>query len=46
MLRDVANNCVQAAPDYALLFIDAPVSGAPDAPRWAHIERYEHLAHS
>jgi hypothetical protein len=29
-----ANNCVQATPDYALLFIVAPVSGAPDAERW------------
>ena len=27
------NNCVQATPDYALLFILAQVSGAPDAER-------------
>jgi len=27
------NNCVQAMPDYALLFIVAQVSGAPDAIR-------------
>jgi hypothetical protein len=27
------NNCVQATPDCALLFIDAQVSGAPDAER-------------
>src|SRR5258707_4959380 len=30
-----ANNCVQATPDYAMLFIVAQVSGAPDAARWA-----------
>ncbi len=28
-----ANNCVQATPDYGLLFIVAQVSGAPDAGR-------------
>jgi hypothetical protein len=28
------NNCVQATPDFALLFIVAQVSGAPDAKRW------------
>jgi hypothetical protein len=27
------NNCVQATPDCALLFIAAQVSGAPDAVR-------------
>jgi len=27
------NNCVQATPDCALLFIVAQVSGAPDAER-------------
>jgi hypothetical protein len=27
------NNCVQATPVYALLFIVAQVSGAPDAER-------------
>jgi hypothetical protein len=27
------NNCVQATPSYALLFILAQVSGAPDAER-------------
>jgi len=27
------NNCVQATPDYAWLFILAQVSGAPDAER-------------
>jgi len=27
------NNCVQATPAYALLFILAQVSGAPDADR-------------
>jgi hypothetical protein len=30
-----SNNCVQATPDCALLFIVAQVSGAPDAERWA-----------
>jgi hypothetical protein len=30
-----ANNCVQATPDSALLFIVAQVSGAPDAKRSA-----------
>jgi len=29
----LANDCVQATPDYALLFIHAQVSGAPDAER-------------
>ncbi len=29
------NHWVQATPDYALLFIVAQVSGAPDAVRWA-----------
>ena len=29
------NNCVQATPDGALLFVLAQVSGAPDAERWA-----------
>jgi hypothetical protein len=29
----ISNNCVQATPDYALLFIVAQVSGAPDAER-------------
>jgi hypothetical protein len=28
-------NCVQATPDYALLFIVARVTGAPDAERYA-----------
>jgi len=27
------NNCVQATPDYALLFVVAQMSGAPDAER-------------
>ena len=27
------NHCVQATPDFALLFIVAQVSGAPDAER-------------
>jgi hypothetical protein len=27
------NNCVQVTPDYALLFVVAQVSGAPDAER-------------
>jgi hypothetical protein len=31
-----ANNCVQATPNYATLFILAQVSGAPDAERWAY----------
>jgi hypothetical protein len=31
----LSNNCVQATPDYALLFTVAQVSGAPDADRWA-----------
>jgi hypothetical protein len=30
---NLPNNCVQATPDYALLFTDAQVSGAPDAQR-------------
>jgi hypothetical protein len=30
-----SNNCVQATPGYALLFIVAQVSGAPDAERCA-----------
>jgi hypothetical protein len=30
-----SNNCVQATPDCALLFIVAQVSGAPEAERWA-----------
>ena len=34
-MRSPANNCVQATPDYVLLFIVAQVSGAPDAERWA-----------
>lgn len=29
----VANNCVQATPDCALLFMVTQVSGAPDAER-------------
>jgi hypothetical protein len=29
-----ANNCVQATPDCAFLFIIGQVSGAPDAERW------------
>ena len=29
-----SNNCVQATPNRALLFIVAQVSGAPDAERW------------
>jgi hypothetical protein len=32
-----SNNCVQATPDYALLFIVAQVSGAPDANRSAEL---------
>jgi hypothetical protein len=28
-----ANHCIQATPDFALLFIAAQVSGAPDAER-------------
>jgi hypothetical protein len=28
-----ANHCIQATPDFALLFIVAQVSGAPDAER-------------
>jgi uncharacterized membrane protein YoaK (UPF0700 family) len=31
---EASNNCVQATPDCALLFIVAQVSGAPDAKRW------------
>jgi len=27
------NHCIQATPDYALLFVAAQVSGAPDAER-------------
>ena len=33
MFSNRHNNCVQATPDYALLFIVAQVSGAPDAER-------------
>jgi hypothetical protein len=32
-MRGTANNCVQATPDYASLFIVAQVPGAPDAER-------------
>jgi hypothetical protein len=32
-MRNQANNCVQATPDCASLFILAQVSGAPDAER-------------
>ncbi len=32
-MKPMANNCVQATPDCALLFIVAQVSGAPDAER-------------
>jgi hypothetical protein len=34
-MREPPNNCVQATPDYASLFIVAQVSGAPDAGRSA-----------
>ncbi len=34
MIHTSSNPCVQAAPDYALLFIQAQVSGAPDANCW------------
>jgi len=34
-MKRSANNCVQATPDCALLFIVAQVSGAPDADRSA-----------
>ena len=30
-----ANHCVQATPDYALLFVQAQVFGVPDADRSA-----------
>jgi len=30
-----ANHCIQATPDFALLFVVAQVSGAPDAARYA-----------
>jgi hypothetical protein len=33
MIHQLPNHCVQATPDYALLFIVARVSGAPDATR-------------
>jgi hypothetical protein len=33
MRLPVPNNCVQATPDCAFLFIPAQVSGAPDAER-------------
>jgi hypothetical protein len=33
-MEEPPNNCVQATPDYALLFIVAQVSGAPDAERY------------
>ena len=39
------NNCVQATPDYALLFVIAQVSGAPDAERWARHETKCTLGH-
>jgi hypothetical protein len=32
-MTDELSNCVQATPDYPLLFIVAQVSGAPDAKR-------------
>jgi len=35
MMNELSNNCVQATPDFALLFIVAQVSAAPDAERWA-----------
>ncbi len=35
MSSNCPNNCVQATPDYALLFTQAQVSGAPDAERYA-----------
>jgi hypothetical protein len=35
MIQNKPNNCIQVAPDCALLFILAQVSGAPDAERWA-----------
>jgi hypothetical protein len=31
MFMPTPNHCVQATPDYALLFVVARVSGAPDA---------------
>jgi len=34
------NDCVQATPDYALLFIVAHVSGAPDADRYASVSAH------
>ena len=34
----MANNCIQATPDFALLFVVAQVSGAPDAERYAMVE--------
>jgi hypothetical protein len=35
MIQNKPNNCIQATPDWPLLFILAQVSGAPDAERWA-----------
>jgi hypothetical protein len=34
MRRGQANNCVQAMPGFALLFMEAQVPGTPDAERW------------
>jgi hypothetical protein len=37
MTTDRSNDCVQATPECALLFIVAQVAGAPDAGRWANV---------
>lgn len=33
-MQPTHNHCVQVTPDWALQFIQAQVSGAPDAARW------------
>jgi len=35
-MTSLPNPCVQATPNCGLLFIDAQLSGAPDAERWAN----------
>jgi len=39
MTTTAPNNCVQATPGYASLFVVAQVSGAPDAERWPKFAR-------
>ncbi len=39
----MANHCVQATPDYAVLFIVAQASGAPDAERYRDMKLHSLL---